>query len=71
MSACVAGAVPRAIIKGDMKKAEELVKKYKEVFKDDYYLEIQNHGIAEEQMAMQGILQLARKHQIKLTRCAT
>ncbi len=40
LSACMSGEIPRAILTRDFKKAEELILKYKEIFKDDFYLEI-------------------------------
>ena len=42
-SACIAGEIPRAVIAGDMKGAEEAVMWHKRVFGDDYYLEVQAH----------------------------
>ena len=42
-SACIAGEIPRAIIAGDMKAAEEAVMWHKRVFGEDYYLEVQEH----------------------------
>ena len=47
LSACVAGEAQRHIINGDTDKAREVVLRYKNLFGDDYYLEIQNHGIRE------------------------
>lgn len=45
MSACLAGAVPQAIVHGNVDLAKQIIMEYKEVFGDDYYLEIQDHGI--------------------------
>ncbi len=42
-TACLGGTVPQAILKGDNKKAEQIAQEYKEVFGDDYYLELQIH----------------------------
>ncbi|MBE6235020.1 MAG: DNA polymerase III subunit alpha [Bacteroidales bacterium] len=42
-SACIAGEIPRAIIAGDMKAAEEAVMWHKRVFGEDFYLEVQQH----------------------------
>lgn len=66
LSACLAGAVPRAITRGDLNKAEEIVKKYKEVFGDDYYLEIQDHGLEEERHVITEMLKLSQKCGVKL-----
>ena len=42
-SACLAGAIPRAIMNGNINEAEKIVKQYKDVFGDDFYLEMQRH----------------------------
>ncbi len=43
LTACLGGAVPQAILKGNPEKAEEIALKYKAVFGDDFYLELQRH----------------------------
>ena len=43
MSACMSGEIPRAILTRDFKRAEELIQTYKDIFKDDFYLEISHH----------------------------
>ena len=75
-SACLAGEVPRAILTNNPDKAEEIVLWYKQLFGDDYYLEIQRHETADinadrtvypqQQEAIAGILTLAKKHGIKI-----
>ena len=70
-SACIAGEVPRAIIAGDMKGAEEAIMWHKKVFGDDFYLEVQQHKteipgqsqeVYERQIvANEGIFELAAK----------
>ena len=42
-SACIAGEVPRNIIAGDMKGAEDAIAWYKGIFGEDFYLEVQQH----------------------------
>ncbi|MBO7721814.1 MAG: DNA polymerase III subunit alpha [Kiritimatiellae bacterium] len=42
-AACVAGEVPRAIARGDMAEAERIAKWYKDLFGDDYSLEVMLH----------------------------
>lgn len=44
-TACLAGEVPRNIMKGDMEAAKEAVQWYKKVFGDDFYLELQRHEV--------------------------
>ena len=42
-SACLGGEVPQLIMNGDINGAREVIKWYKSVFGDDYYLELQRH----------------------------
>ena len=75
-SACVAGEIPRNIIAGDMEAAEKAVMWHKEVFGDDYYLEVQLHrteipGQSQEvyerqKIALEGIIELSRKTGVKI-----
>ena len=70
-SACIAGEIPRNIIAGDMKAAEEAIMWHKKVFGEDFYLEVQQHKtripgqsqeVYEHQMvANEGIWTLAEK----------
>ena len=66
LSACLAGAVNQAILAGDMQKAEETALWYKNLFGDDYYLELQNNGIKEQIMVNQRLVELGRKLSIPL-----
>ena len=77
-SACIGGEVPRKIIDGQLEEAEKAVLWYKRVFGEDYYLELQRHEVKDpsimanretfplQQVANAGIIELARKHNIKL-----
>jgi DNA polymerase-3 subunit alpha len=48
-TACIAGQVPRHILKGQMKEARQLAGRFSELFgKDHFYLEMQDHGIPEQ-----------------------
>lgn len=66
LSACIAGALPQAIIHEHYDKAEEILCKYKDLFGEDYYLEIQNHGIREEQLVATELVKYSQKYGIKL-----
>ena len=66
LSACLAGAVNKEILKGNMEKAKEVALWYKSVFKDDYYLELQNNGLREQVMVNQKLIELSRKLNIPL-----
>ncbi|MBQ8741711.1 MAG: DNA polymerase III subunit alpha [Clostridia bacterium] len=50
LSACLAGEIPRAIMDGNYDKARDTALWYKKVFgENNYFLEVQNHGIPEQQ----------------------
>ena len=49
LSACIAGDIPQAILKRNFDKAERLIGWFKNLFGEDFYLEMQNHGLKEEQ----------------------
>ncbi len=66
LSACLAGAVSQAILNGDIEKAEKVAKWHKNVFGEDYYLEIQNNGVKEQVMVNQKIIQIARRLDIPI-----
>ena len=66
LSGCLAGAVNRALLEGQIEKAEEIALWHKNVFGEDYYIEIQNNGIREQVLANQKLIQLARKLNIPL-----
>jgi len=49
LSACLNGEIPRAVTSGGEEKAESVIKSYLDIFDtEDFFLEIQNHDIAEE-----------------------
>ncbi len=66
LSACLAGAVNQALLNGQQEKAEEIAMWHKNVFGEDYYIEIQNNGLEEQVLANQKLVQLARKLNIPL-----
>lgn len=77
-SACIAGEVPHKILKGDIEGAEEAVRWYKQIFGDDYYLELQRHQVTDpnqranretyplQQRANAVLIDLAKKYQVSL-----
>ena len=65
-SACLAGSVPQAILNGDMQKAEEIALWYKNLFGEDYYLEVQTNTLKQQTLANQKLVELARKLDIPL-----
>ena len=66
LSGCLAGSVNQAILKNDMDRAREIAKSFKELFKEDYYLEIQYNGLKEQTLANQKLVQLSNELDIPL-----
>ena len=65
-SACLAGEVPQAILNGDMDKAETSAMWFKNLFGEDYYLEVQANTLPNQIMVNQKLIALARKLNIPL-----
>lgn len=65
-SACLAGEVNQAILKGDMEEAKKVALWFQKVFGEDYYLEIQNNGVKEQVLANQKLIELSRELNIPL-----
>lgn len=66
LSACLAGEIPRALLADDIEKAKEVALFYKDTFKDDFYIEIQDHGIEDQQKILPKLISLARELDIPL-----
>ncbi len=65
-SACLGGEIPKTIINQGMEAAEKVLLEYLEIFGEDFYLELQRHGIPEQEVVNQALLQLAEKHNVKV-----
>ncbi|MEE2726501.1 MAG: DNA polymerase III subunit alpha [Candidatus Latescibacterota bacterium] len=61
LSACVGGEVPHMIQREGVAEAEKVAREFMEIFGDDYYLEIQRHGIDIEEKVNDGLLRLHKK----------
>jgi len=66
LSACLKGEVSQMILREDLVRAEKAALEFKEIFKDDYYLEIHRHNIPEEEIVVKGMTQLSKKLNIPL-----
>lgn len=77
-SACLAGEIPWYIRRGMMKEAEESVQWFKNLFGDDFYLELMRHEVTNpniranretfplQQQVNEKVIELARKYDVKL-----
>ena len=62
----ISGDIPDAILNFGEQKGEELFKWWKEEFGEDFYVQIQNHGLYEEEHVNQTLLQFAEKYDVKI-----
>ena len=65
-SACLGGEVPQAIMQNRLDVAYRVAKWYKDLFGEDYYLEIQDHGSPEDRIVNVEIVRIARELGIKI-----
>lgn len=66
LSACLAGRMPQLLLNGDYDGAKEWAKEMKDVFGEDFYIELQDHGIREEKQVIPQLIQIARELDIQL-----
>jgi DNA polymerase III subunit alpha len=66
LSACAGGIVSAHLVQGEYEIAKDTAKIYHEIFGDDFYLEIQNHGMDVERPVLQYMPQIAEELGIKL-----
>ena len=65
-SACLGGEVLKHLQNNDKEKAKATAIAYKELFGDDYYLELQDHGLEEQKRTNPELIRLARELDIKM-----
>ena len=65
-SACQAGIVNEQLVSGNYAEALEYASLYKNIFGEDFYLEIQNHGLQNEEFILTGAPKIASELGIKL-----
>ncbi len=61
LSGCLAGKIPQYILAGSMEEAEKSAVEMKEIFGEDFYLEIQNHDLDDERRVCYGIRLISEK----------
>ncbi len=67
LSACLAGEIPKKLLSGDYEGAVDVAIKYKNLFgKDNFFIEIQDHGIADQKRILPQLVRLARETEIGL-----
>ena len=67
LSGCLAGAIPQMLVKDDYEGAKAKALELRALFgPEDFYLEIQDHGLPEEKKAAQGLIRLHKETGIPL-----
>lgn len=67
LSACLAGEVARYLSRGLYEEGKRAALKYEEIFgKDNFFLELQDHGIPQQQMVNQQLIRMNRETGIGL-----
>lgn len=65
LSACLAGDIPQALLHGRYDDAKRLGERLHRMFGDDFYIELQNHGLPEQQRILPGLRKLAAELGVK------
>ena len=67
LSACLAGEIPRYIMRGMYEEACKSALRYQNIFgKDNFFLELQDHGMPEQKQVNQSLLRMSREMGIEL-----
>lgn len=67
LSACIEGEIPKAILNKNFPRAVELVKEYVEIFgRENFFLELQNHGLQEEEIVREALIKISQELNIEL-----
>ena len=62
LSACLAGEIPKALLAGDYDRARQTALWYRDLFgAENYYIELQDHGLEEDQAVLPQLIRLARE----------
>ncbi len=62
LSGCLAGEIPRALVAGDFATAKEAALKYSRIFgKDNFYIELQDHGRSDQRQILPDLVRLANE----------
>lgn len=61
LSSCIKGEIPYKIINGDYTAAKKRAEYFKDLFGDNFYLELQDHGLKQEEIANRGLLTLSKE----------
>ncbi len=66
LSGCLKGEIPQLILNGEVEKAYDVARWYKELVGEDFYLEIQDHGLPEQKKINPTLLKIGKDLDIKV-----
>ena len=66
LTACLYGAFSQYLVNDNIKGAEDELLTLKKIFKNDLYVELQDHGLLEQRKIISKQIELANKHSVKL-----
>ncbi len=66
LSACLVGRLPQLLLKGDYEGAKKWAAEMKGIFGEDFYIELQDHGIADQKQVLPDLIKIARELDIGL-----
>ena len=66
LSGCLGGELSQTVLKGDLKKADEIILEYQDIFgKENYFIEIQCHpSVENDKIVRETLIKLGKKHDI-------
>ncbi len=65
-SACLGGEVLQNLLKGNYDEAKAVAKRYKDLFGEDYYIELQDHGLDDQKRTNPDLIKIAKELDIKM-----
>ncbi|MFQ3609983.1 MAG: DNA polymerase III subunit alpha [Fimbriimonadales bacterium] len=66
-SSCLSAEIPSAILRGDLEGARRLLEEYLDIFgRENFYIELQDHGLAEQRQVNQVLVELAQRYRLPL-----
>ena len=63
---CLGAMVPQSILKKGEEEGENEFKWWLNIFQEDYYVELQRHGMAEQDRVNEVLIKLAKKYKVKI-----
>lgn len=61
LSACLAGRISKLLLRDKYEEAKAFALQMQEIFKDDFYIEIQDHGLMEQKRILPQLIQIAKE----------